>query len=106
MVYRREIENDNLAKSHRIEELEKEVEELKMKANTKREKRKTAEASHNTAKDKLAHVQQARIDEASAFRKKAKEVAGLYRNSLCRIGCDAELPSSYNAKTFLERMGD
>ena len=46
LVYRQQIEEENLAKTRRIEELEKEVEDLKAKVKDEREKRKATESSH------------------------------------------------------------
>lgn len=45
-----------MTKGHRIEKLQKEVEEQWRRAKDEREKRKATEASHQTLKDELARV--------------------------------------------------
>jgi hypothetical protein len=57
----------------------KKVEELLEKKSDEREGRKTAEANTLKLKDELARVQQTKIDEAAAVRKKAKEIVSKYR---------------------------
>ena len=64
-----------MAKTLRIEELEKEVESLKKKKHGERELRKAAKATHLKVKEELARVHEAKVNEAASLKKKKKEIA-------------------------------
>ena len=90
-----------MAKTLRIEELEKEVESIKKKKYDERELRKVTESSHLKVKEELARVHKAKINEAASL-KKAKEIAVRYRHYLNGVGCDSQLPVEYSAAPFLD----
>ena len=61
-----------MAKTLRIEELEKEVESIKKKKYDERELRKVTESSHLKVKDELASVHEAKIKKPPRLRKKRR----------------------------------
>lgn len=93
-----------MAKTIRIEALEKEVDSLKKKRNDEKKLREMAEANHLTVKDELARVHEVKISEAASVKKKAKEIAARYRHYLNGIGCDTQLSVEYNTAPFMDRL--
>jgi hypothetical protein len=99
-LYRHKIEEDNVAKGRRIQELGKEVEALKKRKDDERAAQKTGKASCNKLKEELAEVHRSKMKEASLFNMATVEIMGRYHECLCGVGADTELPADCNAASW------